>query len=70
MISFEEWLAQQESSARTRAAMDPGKPAQADLMFVKPPYSQIKQCEKLSDSNVKTINMDASKICGKKKKKS
>lgn len=65
-MKFKEWLAQVESTARKRAAMDPGIPAQAGLVFSKSPYSVAAFCKKIKLPGVRTDNMNTDDICGKK----
>lgn len=64
MDRFKEWLAAHESSARTRAAMNPGIPAQAGLVFSKPPYSATMFCQKIKGKGVKLDNMNTDDVCG------
>lgn len=66
MDSFKTWLAKDESTANKRAAMNPGVPAQAGLVFKKPPYSQIAWCNKIEKTpGVRIDNMNTDSICGK-----
>jgi hypothetical protein len=69
MDRFKEWLNAQESNARQRAAMNPGIPAQAGLVFSKPPYSATAFCRKIKAPGVKLDNMDVHDVCGKDKTK-
>lgn len=64
MQSFKKWLMTTESSARTRAATNPGIPAQADLVFVKPPYGKMSFCKKIKQPGVRLDNMKTD-VCKK-----
>lgn len=66
MESFKNWLSQVETTANKRAAMNPGVPAQAGLVFKKPPYSQVAWCRKIEKQpGVRIDNMNTDDICGK-----
>lgn len=67
MESFKQWMAQHESTARKRAAMDPGIPPRADLVFAKPPYSANAFCRKIKAPGVRLDNMNTDNLCKKKK---
>lgn len=45
--------------------MNPGIPAQAGLVFSKPPYSAEMFCRKIAGKGVKTDNMNTDDVCGK-----
>lgn len=64
MDGFKNWMQQQESNARQRAALNPGVPAQAGLVFSKTPYSQIAFCKKIKQPGVRLDNMNTTDICG------
>ena len=64
MDSFKEWLAADESSARSRAAMNPGIPAQPDHVFSKPPYTQLSIQRKLKAGGKFTNTDDLSDLFG------
>lgn len=64
-MKFKQWLLVKESSARQRAAMNPGIPAQADLVFSKTPYSVKAFCDKVKSPGVKTFNINKDSICKK-----
>jgi hypothetical protein len=49
--------------------MNPGIPAQAGLVFSKPPYSATAFCRKIKAPGVKLDNMDVHDVCGKDKTK-
>lgn len=66
--SFKQWLHQSESTARKRAAMNPGVPAQAGLVFSKQPYSVTAFCQKLKSPGIRVDNMNTDNICGKDNK--
>lgn len=66
MEGFKVWLNTQESNARQRAAMNPGVPAQAGLVFSKPPYSAEAFCKKIKQPGVRLDNMNTSDVCAKK----
>jgi len=68
MDRFKEWLATDESSPSTRAAMNPGIPAQAGLVFSKQPYSATMFCKKIKSPGVRLDNMNTDDVCGKKTK--
>lgn len=68
MESFKTWLTQLESTARKRAAMNPGIPAQAGLVFSKQPYSAWAWCKKIKSPGVRIDNMNTADICGKDSK--
>jgi hypothetical protein len=70
MSGFKQWLMQQESTARKRAAMNPGMPAQASGWNAKPPYSAFAFCNKIKLPGVRTDNMNTQDVCGKDKVKS
>lgn len=55
-MGFKEWLSQNESTPRTRAAMGI-YPHYPDHAFARPPYSYIKFVDYISRSDVKTHNI-------------
>jgi hypothetical protein len=65
MDGFKEWLHAHESNARKRAAMNPGIPAQAGLVFSKQPYSAEAFCKKIKSPGVRLDNMNVDDVCGK-----
>jgi hypothetical protein len=65
-MKFKDWLLAQESTARQRAAMDPGIPAQAGLVFSRPPYSAKMFCKKIKAPGVRLDNMNTKDLCDKK----
>lgn len=64
MDRFKEWLQAQETNARQRAAMNPGIPPQAGLVFSKPPYSAEVFCKKIKSPGVRLDNMNTDDVCG------
>lgn len=63
-MKFKEWLkSQEESTANKRAAMNPGIPAQAGLVFSKQPYSAEMFCKKIKAKGVRLDNMNTTDLC-------
>lgn len=67
MDGFKEWIKAQETTARKRASMNVGVPAQVGLVFSKTPYSAEMFCKKIHAPGVRVDNMNTTQICGKGK---